>query len=124
MAGTEIYYYINARGENPVLEFILSLESQGQAKVRRLFLTIEKYGLDTIIPHLKKLTGTPLWEIRIVGKDSIRILYVVSDKNSILVLHGFVKKTQKTPEKEIAIALNRYQNLLCPSWHWYLLRYN
>ena len=108
MPGTEIYYYTTTRGENPVLEFILSLETSQQAKVRRLLLTIEKYGLDTVIPHIKKLTGTPLWELRIVGKDNLRILYVVPGKNCILALHGFIKKTQKTPEKELSTALARF----------------
>lgn len=108
MPGTEIYYYTTARGGNPVLDFILSLDKPQQAKVRRLLLTIEKYGLDTVIPHIKKLTGTPLWELRIIGKDNLRVLYVIPGKNCILALHGFVKKTQKTPEKELSIAIGRF----------------
>ena len=66
------------------------------------------YGLSSLLPHVKKLTGTPLWEIRILGKDSIRILYVLIQEENVLVLHGFIKKTQKTPTKEIELATNRY----------------
>ena len=95
MSGREVYYYITPRGENVVREFILSLEKHQQIKVRRILMTIEKYGLDPIVSHIKKLTGTPLWEIRLLGKDNIRILYVLPDKDVILVLHGFTKKTQK-----------------------------
>ena len=76
----------------------------------RIFQYIQSYGLQAILPHTKKLSGTPLWEIRILGKDSLRILYVISHKEIILILHAFIKKTQKTPPKEIVIALKRYEN--------------
>jgi len=39
--------------------------------------------------------------------DSIRVLYLASVGKSFLILHGFLKKSQKTPTKEINIALNR-----------------
>jgi len=113
MAGTTVYYYISENGGNPVREFILSLEVRQQAKIRRILATIMEYGLQPVIPHLRKLTGTPLWEIRILGQDNIRILYVLAHKDSILALHGFVKKSQKTPEKEINTALGRYKDWLC-----------
>ena len=73
-------------------------------------MVYQVYGLTSIIPHTKKLKGSPLWEIRIRGKDNIRILYVVHTENSIVVFHGFVKKTQKTSQKEIDIALERYKD--------------
>jgi phage-related protein len=108
MTPTNIYYYLALSGKNVVREFILSLQKNQQAKVRRILQLINEYGLVTANPHIKKLIGTPFWEIRILGKDNIRIFYVAPDINSILVLHGFIKKTQKTPSKEIQIALNRY----------------
>jgi len=45
----------------------------------------------------------------LLGKDNIRIIYLTKTKTSILTLHGFVKKKQKTPQKEINIALERYE---------------
>lgn len=102
-----IYYYTSQSGNNPVKEFITSLEMNQRAKVRRIFMLAENYGLETIRPYVKKLSGSPLWEIRILGKDNIRILYVGVSGNNIIALHGFFKKTQKTPVKEIETALNR-----------------
>lgn len=102
-----VQYYLTPIGENPVMEFIDSLQKQQKAKIFRIFLTIKTYGLLAILPHTKKLTGTPLWEIRILGKDNIRILYISMEQESILVLHGFIKKKQKTPQKEINLALER-----------------
>ena len=112
MAKTVIYYYLTARGDNPVREFIVSLQKRQQAKVRRVLESVTEYGLLSIIPHVKKLVGLPLWEIRILGTDNIRIIYMVKIKDAIYVLHGFVKKTQKTPEHEIALALKRYKEIL------------
>jgi len=75
-------------------------------------MTFQKYGLSSIMPHIKKLSGTPLWELRILGGDNIRIVYFIPHKEAILVLHGFVKKSQKTPEKELSLALKRYKDYL------------
>ena len=107
-AKTTIYYYAFSERKNPVREFLDSLEETQQAKILRLFQSIEEYGLQAAAPHLKKVAGTPLWEMRILGKDNIRIFYVVPKKNAVLVLHGFIKKKQKTPRGEIDLALQRY----------------
>jgi len=108
---TKILYYSDQKGSIPVKEFIDHLSDKQKTKILRLFLTIENYGLSSIIPHTKKLIGTPLWEIRILGKDNIRIMYVSQQTESIVILHGFIKKDQKTPTKELNIALQRYYQL-------------
>lgn len=102
-----IYYYISPSGDNPVSQFLDSLNKKQQSKVLRIFQYIKVYGLSAILPHTKKLSGTPLWEIRILGEDNIRIFYVILIQNTVLILHGFIKKSQKTPPKEIQIALSR-----------------
>ena len=103
----EIEYWHTSQGENPIYDFINTLPQAAKAKVFRMFSTIEMYGLSSVIPHIKKLTGLSLWEIRIVGKNNVRILYVVRNKNQIYILHAFIKKTQKTSERDINIALKR-----------------
>jgi phage-related protein len=94
--------------ENPVKVFLESLQKPQKAKIFRIFQYIEFYGLSSVLPHVKKLAGTPFWEIRILGQDNIRILYISFHQNAILLLHGFIKKKQKTPPKEIDIALQRF----------------
>jgi len=103
-----IYYYISLTGDNPVKDFLDSLSVKQQTKVLRIFQLIQVYGLDSVIPHIRKFSGTPLWEIRILGKDNIRIIYVAPGKTQVIALHGFVKKTNKTPPKEIRAAFNRW----------------
>lgn len=104
---TKIIYYTTASAESPAKKFIESLTKKQQRKVSRVISYIEEYGLTTAIPHLKKLTGTPLWEMRILGKDNIRVFYAILVFNSILLLHGFIKKSQQTPQKEIKKAVDR-----------------
>ncbi len=104
-----VVYYIDSQGDNPVSKFIDDLSYSQQSKILRIFQYIQEYGLDSVISHLKKLTGTPFWEIRILGKDNVRIIYVVPNKYNILVLHGFIKKKQKTPRRDLEIAIQRYK---------------
>lgn len=107
-----VYYYTTPLGENSTRKFIESLQEQQQRKITRILTNIEVYGLTLAIPHIKKLTGTPLWEIRVLGDDNIRIMYATILTNSILLLHGFIKKSQKTPQKEIETALSRLKDWL------------
>lgn len=105
----QVIYYVSPEGNNPVSDFLDSLSESQQAKLLRIFHYIKEYGLQSVIPHVRKLSGTPFWEIRILGRDNIRAIYVVPEQKQVLILHGFVKKSPKTPPKEIDIALNRFR---------------
>jgi len=61
------------------------------------------------MPHAKKLE-TNLYELRVRVKEEIRIFYGFKG-NTIYILHCFKKQKQKTPQKEIAIARQRYMSL-------------
>jgi len=106
------YYFDNYKKISPAKVFIDSLSKTQKAKIFRIFLNIETYGLSSIQPHIKKLIGTPLWEIRILGQDSIRIIYSLKYKDIILILHAFTKKSQKTSKREINIALKIFKQLI------------
>lgn len=106
--GWKVVYFISSSGENPVSSFIDSCAKPQQVKILRVLQYLEEYGVQTAIPHIKKLSDTPFWEIRILGKDSIRIIYVVETGKLIILLHGFFKKSPKTPKKEIEICYQRY----------------
>lgn len=109
---TKVIYYTNESGENPVDDFLNSLEKSQQRKLIRIFVTIQTYGLTAVISHTKRLVGLPLWEIRILGRNNIRVLYASITEGNILLLHGFVKKSQQTSRKEINTALNRLNDYL------------
>lgn len=103
----KIKYYTTVNLSSPVFAFIDSLSDPAQAKVYQSFELLAEFNILLRPPLVKKLAGTPLWELRILGKDSIRIFYIAQEHQEFLVLHGFVKKKQKTPAKEIQLALKR-----------------
>lgn len=103
----KVSLYKNPQGEEPVSEFIMSLELKAQTKVRNSIRLLKAFGTSIGLPHVKKLTGTDLWELRILGTDSIRIIYITITGKTLLLLHGFKKKKNKIPQKEIKMALGR-----------------
>jgi phage-related protein len=63
-------------------------------------------------PHVKPLRDK-LWEMRMSGKEGIgRAIYILASDRRIVVLHAFVKKTQKTPPQAIQLALARAMEIL------------
>jgi len=104
-----VEFFTPEDGKSPIKEFIDRCEIKQQVKILRFLKYLEEFGLTTAIPNCRKLAGTPLWEIRILGRDNIRIFYTPIGENRIVVLHIFSKKKQKTPRKEVNVALKRYQ---------------
>jgi phage-related protein len=70
------------------------------------------HGLEKVgEPYVKHLQGI-LWEMRLKGRDGIsRALYVVAKPKRVVVVRVFIKKTQKTPRKEIELALKRAKEI-------------
>jgi phage-related protein len=101
----KLLYYERANGKWPVYDFINGLPQKASAKVYNTLELLQEFGVQLGAPYVKKVTGTGLWELRIVGSDSIRIFYIAIQKQTFLLLHGFKKKKQKTPKKEIKTAL-------------------
>ncbi len=102
-----IVYYESLSGDIPVYDFIENLSPTAKSKVSNTFDLLAEHGIKLGLPHVKKVTGTKLWELRILGGDSIRVFYVATSGRTFLMLHGFIKKSQKAPKKEIKIAIAR-----------------
>jgi phage-related protein len=83
-----------------------------RARFARVKELIESHGLERVgEPHVKHLEAK-LWEVRMKGKDGIaRSLYVTAKGKRVIVLRSFIKKTQKTPRREIKLALDRAKEL-------------
>ena len=106
----KILLYQTLQGDSPVKEFIDSLELKTQAKVYDAINLLRNFGIRLGPPHVKKVTGTEIWELRILGADNIRVFYIAITGKTFLILHGFKKKKDKTPPKEIRIAEERLAN--------------
>lgn len=101
-----VVLYETQSGQFVVEKFINSLEKSARAKLAHKLLLLEEYGIELSMPHAKPM-GRGLYELRVRGKTEIRIFYVFVKARRIYLLHGFVKKTQETPTKEINIAMER-----------------
>lgn len=90
------------------VEEAAALPADLRARLERFAELIEAHGLAAMRePHAKHLEGK-LWELRLKGRSGIaRSLYVTVTGRRVVVLRTFVKKTQKTPRREIEIALAR-----------------
>jgi phage-related protein len=83
-----------------------------RASFERISELIRTHGLERVRePYVKHLEGR-LWEMRMKGRSGIaRACYVTAVGKRILVVHVFVKKTQKTPRHEIELALKRIKEV-------------
>jgi phage-related protein len=85
-----------------------ALPADMRARLAHIAELIQEMGLDRVgEPHVKHLEGR-LWEMRLTGKSGIsRALYVAATGRRVVIVRVFVKKTQKTPRREIEVALAR-----------------
>ncbi len=105
----EVIEYEKVRGERPVAEFIKKQQPQVIAKIAHLIDLLEIYGNLLNMPHARRLESN-LYELRVRGKEEIRIIYGFKGK-IIYLLSCFKKQKQKTPKKEIELAKNRLLTL-------------
>lgn len=89
---------------------IKALPADLQARYLRLVDLIEAHGPHALsMPHARRLEGK-LWELRMKGRDGIaRVVYIAASGRRVVMLHAFMKKTQKTPRRAIETAKRRLQ---------------
>ena len=104
---TIILYHLPS-GKCPVEEFVDTLTDKQFEKVAFVFDLIEQLE---IVPkeYFKKLEGTDgLWEIRVqYGRTIFRFLGFLDHHRLVVLNHAFMKKSQKTPQHDIALAEQR-----------------
>ncbi|MBU2528995.1 MAG: type II toxin-antitoxin system RelE/ParE family toxin [Candidatus Omnitrophota bacterium] len=100
-------FYETESGTKPVEEFIDALDKSSWDKFDFKKGLLENNGPALRKPHTSPL-GDGIFELKFIGKEGqIRVLFFFWYKKVIVFLHGFVKKTQKTPAKELRIAKQR-----------------
>ena len=99
-----VEFYKDKDGNEPVKEYISSLASKNDKdsrinlnKIRDYIKTLSEYGTRAGEPYVKHIEGE-IWELRPLRN---RILFFGYDGNKIILLSHFIKKTQKTPQREI-----------------------
>ena len=99
--------FYSARVEEQTLRFPIGI----LAHLLHILELVEEFGPDLGRPHTAPI-GKGLFEIRAKGKEGIgRSLFCTMKGNEIVILHSFVKKTQRTPKKELDIARKRMKEI-------------
>ena len=85
--------------------FLNNLDGLSRNKTTQLFEMLEMFGNNIGMPYSKSL-GSGLFELRVSGKVAVRIIYCFYGGYAIL-LHAFIKKTEKIAKKELDLAKKR-----------------
>lgn len=105
----KVKFYRSHFGNCPVEDFIKKQNDETYARILHSIAVLGENGPFLKPPYSKKIQSK-LYELRVVGKTSIRIFYTVF-KDEYYLLHAFKKESQKTPPKEIKTALDRAGDL-------------
>ena len=100
-----VAFYVSASGDEPVRTWLKSLPAHERLAIGEDIKAVQfRWPLD--MPLVRKLTGK-LWEVRTQLPTRIaRVLFTVNG-NQMVLLHGFIKKTQATPAQDMALAMSR-----------------
>ena len=103
-----VLFYRTDSGNEPVRKFLKSLESADRKIIGDDLKTLE-FGWPIGIPLCRSFSSHKgLWELRsnLTHGRIARLLFCVK-KDQLIMLHGFIKKTQKTPDQAITVAVKR-----------------
>ena len=107
-----IIFYKKDDGTEPAKEFLDGLDNKMRAKMIRTVELLRDYGYELREPYSKHLNDG-IFELRAkVSTDITRVLYFFVSGRKAILTHGFVKKTQKTPQSEIEKAENYRKDYL------------
>lgn len=104
-----VVFYRDEHGGSPVREFLQSLDEDVQQSIGWAIEQLRVRNVQAHEPLVRHLEAK-LWELRRENKTNIyRVIYFFFQGRRIVLVHGFQKKTQKTPRQELEIARARYR---------------
>jgi phage-related protein len=93
-------------------EEVAALPADMRARLVRLTELIEQIGFEALPRESVKHLKDGLWELRMTGRDGIsRAIYVTATGRRMVILRVFIKKTQKTPPRELEVARRRAREM-------------
>ena len=101
-------FYRTGNGNQPCRDYLMSLSRDDRREVGADIFAVQK-GFPLGLPLCRKM-GKDLWEVRSDIEDGISRIFFTIDGNTMVLLHGFTKKSQKTPQSEIATAESRLKD--------------
>lgn len=106
----QVNFFKSSSGKEPVREWLMELNKEERRQIGEDIKTVE-YGWPIGMPVCRSL-GDKLFEVRTELRDTIaRVLFCIIG-NTMLLLHSFIKKTQKTPKNELDTAKRRMKEAM------------
>ena len=105
-----VVFFATGAGREPVREWLRALDRDDRREIGADVLAVQK-GWPLGLPLCRSL-GNGLWEVRsaLPSRRIARVIFVIDDE-TIVLLSGFIKKTEKTPAGEIELALRRMKEM-------------
>ena len=102
MVSWEVEFYETETGVKCVQDYLDAIDNvKLKAKVLNDIALLKQFGTELQMPHARRLEDG-IWELRTKQSSNIaRTLYFTVSNKKIILLHGFIKKTQKTPPAEL-----------------------
>ncbi len=101
----KVVFYRSEAGNEPVREWLKDLQRADKRQIGEDIKTAQ-LGWPLGMPLIKKI-DKDLWEVRTRLADGIARVFFTVDGEYMILLHGFIKKSQKTPQNELKTALGR-----------------
>jgi phage-related protein len=100
-----VLFYRTAAGREPVREWLRELDREDRKVIGEDIKTVQ-FGWPLGMPLVRSL-GDGLWEVRSRIRDAIARVIFMAEGDLMILLHGFVKQSQKTPKQDLALARRR-----------------
>ncbi|MGH8454035.1 MAG: type II toxin-antitoxin system RelE/ParE family toxin [Nevskiales bacterium] len=105
----EVRFYATAQGREPVRDWLRALPAEERKAIGEDLKTVQ-FGWPLGMPLVRQMEPG-LWEVRsTIASGIARVLFTTTGPVMVL-LHGFVKKTQKTPQADLALAIRRMKEV-------------
>jgi phage-related protein len=108
-----VFFFKTSSGRSPVIDELDSLPVQASAHAYELLDGIEQHGLNAPRVVFRQIEGK-LWAIKmnLPATGGYRVFYSLLEKETMLLLHAYAKKSQKAPKKELDTARKRLHDAL------------
>lgn len=108
MLNYKAHFFKDARDKSPVENFMRDLPKKDRAKVSAWICLLEEKGPEMPSQYCTKLQGhADISELKIKYRSNAYRIFFFYENEKIVLVHGFIKKTYETPQKDIDIAIKR-----------------
>lgn len=107
----QVIFYRDEYGDEPVKSFVLSQDNGTIAEVLHVFKLLRDFNIELGMPYVRKVNKSGIRELRIKhGSDIYRVFFFAHKNRKFVLLHAIQKKTDKIPEGDLAIAIERMKD--------------